>query len=268
MDMQNSAAVMPNMWNMGQMPMQQYDNRVMQDALNAQAQLNMIALAQMQMKEQAVAATTVSTPTTTVTTTAVTTPTPSTADAEVEVRPCSHNDWDDVRTRKGFKVLRCRECQKKWKLLSSNVPRCMPFLHDCCDKGEDCPLLHVRRKKHTISERYEKFGDQVLEGVSVTIATMAQVGSASSDDETTSQSALSSPPESDCALSIVCSMPSSHNMNADVDRPFDEAPRACAPSTSSLNPYMKVFHPTSGSTDGWSELAMTTEALLDCAVWN
>eukprot|EP01065_Artemidia_motanka_P045647 TRINITY_DN6751_c0_g1_i1.p1 TRINITY_DN6751_c0_g1~~TRINITY_DN6751_c0_g1_i1.p1 ORF type:complete len:218 (+),score=58.16 TRINITY_DN6751_c0_g1_i1:79-654(+) len=73
-------------------------------------------------------------------------------------RPCSHNDWDDVRTRKGFKVLRCRVCQRKWKLPSSSAPRCMPFLHECCREGDRCALLHVRRKKTPLEERVEQFG--------------------------------------------------------------------------------------------------------------
>eukprot|EP01059_Diplonema_ambulator_P014960 TRINITY_DN25_c1_g2_i3.p2 TRINITY_DN25_c1_g2~~TRINITY_DN25_c1_g2_i3.p2 ORF type:complete len:142 (+),score=44.81 TRINITY_DN25_c1_g2_i3:58-483(+) len=87
-------------------------------------------------------------------------------DSEHNERPCCHNDWDDVRTRKGFKVLRCRICQGRWKIPSCSVPRCMPFLHDCCNKDEGCPLLHVRRRKTTIYERYEQFGNKVLKGCS------------------------------------------------------------------------------------------------------
>eukprot|EP01064_Diplonema_japonicum_P007264 TRINITY_DN14935_c1_g1_i1.p1 TRINITY_DN14935_c1_g1~~TRINITY_DN14935_c1_g1_i1.p1 ORF type:complete len:137 (+),score=20.68 TRINITY_DN14935_c1_g1_i1:53-463(+) len=68
----------------------------------------------------------------------------------IEKRPCEHNDWDDVRTRKGYKVLRCRDCQQRWKIPSNNVPRCMPFLHSCCDKKSECNKLHVRRKKNTV----------------------------------------------------------------------------------------------------------------------
>eukprot|EP01059_Diplonema_ambulator_P029716 TRINITY_DN4942_c0_g1_i1.p2 TRINITY_DN4942_c0_g1~~TRINITY_DN4942_c0_g1_i1.p2 ORF type:complete len:116 (+),score=27.93 TRINITY_DN4942_c0_g1_i1:266-613(+) len=41
----------------------------------------------------------------------------------------------------------------------------MPFLHDCCSKGSACMALHVRRKKTSIEERHEKFGDVVLERV-------------------------------------------------------------------------------------------------------
>ena len=49
-------------------------------------------------------------------------------------RPCKHNDWDDVRTRKGAKILRCRTCQAKWKLPSAKVPRCTPFLAGHCER--------------------------------------------------------------------------------------------------------------------------------------
>eukprot|EP01059_Diplonema_ambulator_P014958 TRINITY_DN25_c1_g1_i1.p1 TRINITY_DN25_c1_g1~~TRINITY_DN25_c1_g1_i1.p1 ORF type:complete len:167 (+),score=36.81 TRINITY_DN25_c1_g1_i1:148-648(+) len=81
------------------------------------------------------------------------------------VRPCEHNDWDDVRTRNGYKVLRCRVCQGRWKIPSQGVPRCMAFLYDNCEDGSGCSLLHVRRKKSNILERYEHFGECVLQGV-------------------------------------------------------------------------------------------------------
>eukprot|EP01060_Flectonema_neradi_P037702 TRINITY_DN7670_c1_g1_i1.p1 TRINITY_DN7670_c1_g1~~TRINITY_DN7670_c1_g1_i1.p1 ORF type:complete len:320 (+),score=79.04 TRINITY_DN7670_c1_g1_i1:93-962(+) len=87
-----------------------------------------------------------------------------TEELQAEPKPCEHNEWDDVRTRKGFKVLRCTICQEKWRLPSNGVSRCMEFLHNCCT-ATDCPRLHVRRKKSTIVERYQKFGKQVLVGV-------------------------------------------------------------------------------------------------------
>eukprot|EP01063_Lacrimia_lanifica_P032134 TRINITY_DN5436_c0_g3_i1.p1 TRINITY_DN5436_c0_g3~~TRINITY_DN5436_c0_g3_i1.p1 ORF type:complete len:563 (+),score=193.40 TRINITY_DN5436_c0_g3_i1:64-1752(+) len=79
--------------------------------------------------------------------------------------PCKHNDWDDVRTRKGAKILRCRVCQSKWKLPSARVPRCSPFLSGHCERGNGCPLVHVHKRKSNLLERYEKFGDSVLRGV-------------------------------------------------------------------------------------------------------
>eukprot|EP01059_Diplonema_ambulator_P033101 TRINITY_DN6780_c0_g1_i2.p1 TRINITY_DN6780_c0_g1~~TRINITY_DN6780_c0_g1_i2.p1 ORF type:complete len:164 (+),score=28.59 TRINITY_DN6780_c0_g1_i2:59-550(+) len=85
------------------------------------------------------------------------------------MRPCLHNDWDDVRTRKGLKVLRCRICQERWKLPSRSLNRCMAFLHDCCEDGPTCGLIHVRKKKCNIGERYDLFGDSVLKGVARSI---------------------------------------------------------------------------------------------------
>ncbi|KAJ9472200.1 hypothetical protein DIPPA_29031 [Diplonema papillatum] len=80
-------------------------------------------------------------------------------------RPCKHNDWDDVRTRKGSKILRCRVCQSKWKLPSARVPRCSPFLCGHCDRGDSCDMVHVHKRKSNLVERFERFGDFVLRGV-------------------------------------------------------------------------------------------------------
>eukprot|EP00755_Sulcionema_specki_P028038 Sspe_Gene.89024::Locus_60893_Transcript_3_6_Confidence_0.583_Length_470::g.89024::m.89024 len=60
---------------------------------------------------------------------------------------CQHNDWDDVRTRKGSKVLRCRLCQSKWKVSASGMPRCVPFAQGRCLNGMACPSLHIHKKK-------------------------------------------------------------------------------------------------------------------------
>eukprot|EP01059_Diplonema_ambulator_P003883 TRINITY_DN13577_c2_g1_i2.p1 TRINITY_DN13577_c2_g1~~TRINITY_DN13577_c2_g1_i2.p1 ORF type:complete len:165 (+),score=50.29 TRINITY_DN13577_c2_g1_i2:43-537(+) len=105
------------------------------------------------------------------------------AGGDSTVRPCEHNDWDDVRTRNGYKVLRCRVCQGRWKLPSQGVPRCMAFLHERCSEGAACSLLHVRRKKSNIVERYERFGNSVLEGVAVGIRrkAMKKIASRSAD---------------------------------------------------------------------------------------
>ncbi|KAJ9469605.1 hypothetical protein DIPPA_02164 [Diplonema papillatum] len=77
-------------------------------------------------------------------------------------RPCIHNEWDDVRTRKGSKILRCRMCQRKWKLSSSHVPRCLAFLRSYCPAGDKCQQLHVHKKKSGLKERFEQFGVAVL----------------------------------------------------------------------------------------------------------
>eukprot|EP01065_Artemidia_motanka_P021914 TRINITY_DN2613_c0_g1_i1.p1 TRINITY_DN2613_c0_g1~~TRINITY_DN2613_c0_g1_i1.p1 ORF type:complete len:493 (+),score=155.62 TRINITY_DN2613_c0_g1_i1:80-1480(+) len=82
-------------------------------------------------------------------------------------RPCDHNDWDDVRTRKGAKILRCRACQSKWKLPSARVPRCAHFLSGHCERGSACSSVHVHKRKNNLVERFERFGDSVLRGVPV-----------------------------------------------------------------------------------------------------
>eukprot|EP01059_Diplonema_ambulator_P004667 TRINITY_DN1437_c0_g1_i5.p1 TRINITY_DN1437_c0_g1~~TRINITY_DN1437_c0_g1_i5.p1 ORF type:complete len:144 (+),score=18.68 TRINITY_DN1437_c0_g1_i5:43-474(+) len=81
----------------------------------------------------------------------------------IEPRPCQHNDWDDVRTRKGYKVLRCRECQQRWKIPSTNVPRCVAYFNGRCQEGCGCVYLHVRWKKSAESEASAKDTVSVLD---------------------------------------------------------------------------------------------------------
>eukprot|EP00756_Hemistasia_phaeocysticola_P022767 Hpha_TRINITY_DN15854_c1_g4::TRINITY_DN15854_c1_g4_i1::g.188033::m.188033 len=78
--------------------------------------------------------------------------------------PCTHNSWDDVRTRRHAKMLRCRVCQGKWRLPSTTVPRCRAFFDGHCSMGERCQLLHVHKKKQGVQERLDKFGPLVLDG--------------------------------------------------------------------------------------------------------
>eukprot|EP00754_Rhynchopus_humris_P024723 Rhum_TRINITY_DN14912_c12_g1::Rhum_TRINITY_DN14912_c12_g1_i1::g.128287::m.128287 len=88
------------------------------------------------------------------------------------VRPCGHNDWDDVRQRKGVKVLRCRVCNVSWrwprgaKRGDKGLERCIEFLNNrCTEPGPNCPLLHIRRFKKSLEDRVRQFGSQVLTGV-------------------------------------------------------------------------------------------------------
>eukprot|EP00662_Eupelagonemidae_sp_cell21_P014299 gene14299-61109_t len=79
-----------------------------------------------------------------------------------------------ARTRKGAKVLRCRECQQQWKL-RAGVPRCIPFLHGECTlegsthtvharsrggllEGSECAFLHVHKRKEGLDDRVRRFG--------------------------------------------------------------------------------------------------------------
>eukprot|EP01063_Lacrimia_lanifica_P029439 TRINITY_DN4487_c0_g4_i1.p1 TRINITY_DN4487_c0_g4~~TRINITY_DN4487_c0_g4_i1.p1 ORF type:complete len:194 (+),score=18.81 TRINITY_DN4487_c0_g4_i1:75-656(+) len=81
--------------------------------------------------------------------------------------PCEHNNWDDVRQRKGIKVLRCRTCAAVWRTqrwprwardgMSDEIPdglrRCLDFANGQCDKGSACPHLHLHRMKSKHQER-------------------------------------------------------------------------------------------------------------------
>eukprot|EP01062_Namystynia_karyoxenos_P046358 TRINITY_DN3469_c0_g2_i2.p1 TRINITY_DN3469_c0_g2~~TRINITY_DN3469_c0_g2_i2.p1 ORF type:complete len:985 (+),score=241.06 TRINITY_DN3469_c0_g2_i2:247-2955(+) len=64
------------------------------------------------------------------------------------VRPCDHNDWDSVRMKRGWAILRCRQCQRQWRIcLSDWGKRCSAFITEagCTDSG--CGLLHVHRRR-------------------------------------------------------------------------------------------------------------------------
>ncbi|KAJ9466833.1 hypothetical protein DIPPA_34129 [Diplonema papillatum] len=68
--------------------------------------------------------------------------------------PCDHNTWDEVRQRKGVKMLRCAVCRAPWRWPKGarrgqeGLARCIPFLNGECPKaGTECDLLHIRRSK-------------------------------------------------------------------------------------------------------------------------
>ena len=79
--------------------------------------------------------------------------------------PCDHNDWDSVRIKKGNHSLRCRVCQKKWKVHHSFFTRCTRFANARCTKGAKCGLVHIHCFKEGLRARLEKFGDDILENV-------------------------------------------------------------------------------------------------------
>ena len=78
------------------------------------------------------------------------------------VRPCLHNDWDDVRTRKGSKILRCRLCQRKWKLASASIARCSAFMQGTCPNLLQCAYLHVHKKKSVYSATLDMSPDEMM----------------------------------------------------------------------------------------------------------
>eukprot|EP01064_Diplonema_japonicum_P031433 TRINITY_DN5615_c0_g1_i1.p1 TRINITY_DN5615_c0_g1~~TRINITY_DN5615_c0_g1_i1.p1 ORF type:complete len:354 (+),score=116.56 TRINITY_DN5615_c0_g1_i1:56-1117(+) len=80
-------------------------------------------------------------------------------------KPCSHNNWDNVRARKGAVTLRCRTCQSQWRVMLQSARRCPHFDTGRCNKNEKCPKLHVYRSKQSLNERVQSFGDGILQRV-------------------------------------------------------------------------------------------------------
>ena len=68
------------------------------------------------------------------------------------VPPCGHNDWDNQRVKRKVIMLKCRQCQKKWKTPLNNLRRCSRYLKDACNLGEDCKLLHIHKYKNPQKE--------------------------------------------------------------------------------------------------------------------
>eukprot|EP00659_Diplonema_papillatum_P010244 gene10244-15751_t len=84
--------------------------------------------------------------------------------------PCTHNNWEDVRQRKGIKMLRCAICNIRWRWArgakrgDEGLERCIDFLNGEC-RNENCSLLHIHRSKKSLEERVKIFGSEVLVGV-------------------------------------------------------------------------------------------------------
>eukprot|EP01060_Flectonema_neradi_P032263 TRINITY_DN5099_c0_g1_i1.p1 TRINITY_DN5099_c0_g1~~TRINITY_DN5099_c0_g1_i1.p1 ORF type:complete len:370 (+),score=71.79 TRINITY_DN5099_c0_g1_i1:61-1170(+) len=76
--------------------------------------------------------------------------------------PCPHNSWDNVRAKKGGATLRCRICQVQWKTSLSDLTRCTAFMKGQCTLEKNCPNIHVHGKKQSLTERVDKFGNDVL----------------------------------------------------------------------------------------------------------
>eukprot|EP00754_Rhynchopus_humris_P028055 Rhum_TRINITY_DN15126_c0_g2::Rhum_TRINITY_DN15126_c0_g2_i1::g.139888::m.139888 len=80
--------------------------------------------------------------------------------------PCDHNDWDNVRIKKGNHSLRCRVCQKQWKVHHSLFQRCPVFVQGLCDKNQACGFVHIHQFKESLKDRNSRFGGDVLSRVS------------------------------------------------------------------------------------------------------
>eukprot|EP00757_Euglenozoa_sp_SAG-D1_P000504 gene504-1798_t len=59
-------------------------------------------------------------------------------------RQCEHNNWDNVRVKRGIVTFGCRECGSKWKCYTKLSGKCpIYFEHAICPMGTNCPQLHV-----------------------------------------------------------------------------------------------------------------------------
>ena len=67
--------------------------------------------------------------------------------------PCNHNDWDSVRVKRGWCLLRCRTCTLQWRIKASDVDRCVPFITSGCNATE-CSKFHIHLRKQRQGERH------------------------------------------------------------------------------------------------------------------
>ena len=67
--------------------------------------------------------------------------------------PCGHNNWDNIRVKKGFFGLRCRSCLANWKAPIKLVAKCPAFFNGYCPNGVNCPLPHIHRYKNPEKEK-------------------------------------------------------------------------------------------------------------------
>eukprot|EP01060_Flectonema_neradi_P027805 TRINITY_DN3742_c0_g1_i1.p1 TRINITY_DN3742_c0_g1~~TRINITY_DN3742_c0_g1_i1.p1 ORF type:complete len:983 (+),score=213.16 TRINITY_DN3742_c0_g1_i1:131-3079(+) len=79
------------------------------------------------------------------------------------IKPCDHNSWDNVRTKKGQVFLRCRDCEAQWRTPVDNLERCVQFNSGSgCPNGTKCPMLHLHTRKQSLAERLAKHGTTIL----------------------------------------------------------------------------------------------------------
>ena len=77
-----------------------------------------------------------------------------------DVRPCDHNEWDNVRIKRGEIMLRCRTCQEQWRA-PADTQRCQAFPQNQCTDS-NCQHLHVHAHKQSLHDRVNQFGEAVL----------------------------------------------------------------------------------------------------------
>eukprot|EP01063_Lacrimia_lanifica_P001153 TRINITY_DN10557_c1_g1_i1.p2 TRINITY_DN10557_c1_g1~~TRINITY_DN10557_c1_g1_i1.p2 ORF type:complete len:197 (+),score=20.99 TRINITY_DN10557_c1_g1_i1:58-648(+) len=147
-------------------------------------------------------------------------------------RPCCHNVWDNVRTKKGYLFLRCRMCESQWKAdVNTMSARCEAFISPRgCRFGPKCTKLHIHPKKASLVQRVANHGEDVLERVNQRDA-IARVHGAEQLRTTNSPKVLapeSRAPEPECAAAA-----------AVVPSPVDRVVQYVAPVGYTLQPLMQ-----------------------------
>jgi len=74
--------------------------------------------------------------------------------------PCSHNTWEDLRTRRGRRILRCSQCKAKWRCyVTSQVYRvCTDYEQGQCCRGESCDRIHIVASHRKMEEGRWRIG--------------------------------------------------------------------------------------------------------------
>eukprot|EP01064_Diplonema_japonicum_P023241 TRINITY_DN33683_c0_g1_i1.p1 TRINITY_DN33683_c0_g1~~TRINITY_DN33683_c0_g1_i1.p1 ORF type:complete len:989 (+),score=202.71 TRINITY_DN33683_c0_g1_i1:151-3117(+) len=85
--------------------------------------------------------------------------------AVATTKPCTHNTWDNVRTKKGQVFLRCRECESQWRTPVEELDRCAGFNTTTGCQVQNCKQLHLHTRKQSLAERLAKHGAGILEKV-------------------------------------------------------------------------------------------------------
>eukprot|EP01064_Diplonema_japonicum_P035816 TRINITY_DN786_c1_g1_i1.p1 TRINITY_DN786_c1_g1~~TRINITY_DN786_c1_g1_i1.p1 ORF type:complete len:228 (+),score=14.43 TRINITY_DN786_c1_g1_i1:177-860(+) len=83
-------------------------------------------------------------------------------------RCCRVNSFDNVRVMRGQMTIRCRVCEKKIRAQVEKVKiwKCETFWSKgCCEKGDDCYMLHLHFRKRSLKERVDAHGPRVLDPV-------------------------------------------------------------------------------------------------------
>eukprot|EP01062_Namystynia_karyoxenos_P045127 TRINITY_DN3345_c0_g1_i1.p1 TRINITY_DN3345_c0_g1~~TRINITY_DN3345_c0_g1_i1.p1 ORF type:complete len:1083 (+),score=296.49 TRINITY_DN3345_c0_g1_i1:113-3250(+) len=70
-------------------------------------------------------------------------------------RPCRDNNWDSMRIKRGWVILRCRECGAQWRIAAEEwrVKRCPEFMAHPGSCAGSCGMLHVHRRRLNLAQR-------------------------------------------------------------------------------------------------------------------